>query len=101
MSIEFDEALVEYLIGREEGRERQVRETLAVLTPREAQLVREAAVMGYVQGNRAGAVGHTAIPRDRDIVHEVVLSCSSMPEYYRLIGAASEGRRPREKRGES
>lgn len=100
MSID-DEVLLRYLFGREEARRRQVHETLATLTPREARLVREAAVMGFVRGSMAGRAGQTDIPRDSDIVHEVVLGCSSMPEHYRLIAAASEGRRPREKRGDS
>lgn len=100
-----NEELYHYLVAQDSRRDREVAGALATLTAREALLVREAAVMGYVQGQMDAKVGFTEIPRDREIVRQVVLGCISMngsnPRHYRLIAAAAEGRRPRARREET
>lgn len=57
-------ALVDYLACRDAARAARVRAQLAALTPREETLVREAASMGFVQGQRhhkAATPGDSAI----------------------------------------
>lgn len=57
-------ALVDYLARRDAARAARVRAQLAALTPREETLVREAASMGFVQGQRhhkAATPGDSAI----------------------------------------
>lgn len=100
-----NEELVRYLKAMEDQEATRVRRAMETLTPREAFLVREAAVMGYVQGQADAKAGYGAIPRDSTIVRYTVLGCISQndsnPQQFRLIAAAAEGRRPRASRGES
>lgn len=88
--------LVRALAAGDRRRVAQVERTLETLTPREARLVREAAVMGYVQGAMDHHPDHRpAIQPDSQIVAQVVLGCISNEERFGMIAAASEGRRPR------
>jgi hypothetical protein len=93
------EQLVEYFAKQARRREERVAAALATLTPREALLVREAAVMGYVIGAREARDGQYPVPPDSAIVRDVVLGCISQndsnPDHFKLIAAADEGRRPR------
>lgn len=95
MSLDLN-ALAEYLAVRDAQRAEDVTRTLDALSPRERQLVREAAVMGYVQGVRyADAIGRVTIPPDRVIVHRVVDACRAFDDLYPLLGgrATDDGSR--------
>jgi ABC-type cobalamin transport system ATPase subunit len=84
MSLDAD--LVQYFAVREQQRDEQVRRILATLSDREQQLVREAAVMGYVRGSMAAnPSARLVIPKDAVIVWEVIDACQAMPDLYRTI----------------
>jgi hypothetical protein len=74
--------LVDYMERRRQQRADAVNETLAALTERELRLVKEAAVMGYVQGVR-----HHDLPmlRDSDVLSLVIDACHSFPVEYPTI----------------
>jgi hypothetical protein len=72
--------LINYLVNRDRAREERTDQALAALTPRELALVREAAVMGYVQG--AMAQKGQAIPVDSAILRLVVTACLAIPDLY-------------------
>jgi len=74
------EQLADYLTAREHERDQRTTNALAALTPREQALVREAAVMGYVQG--AMSQRGEAIPPDSKILRQVVTACLTMPDLY-------------------
>lgn len=88
------EHLLAYLASRDGHRAGQVDRTLANLTARERLLVREAAVMGYVTGVQAGP-GRELIPKDSQIVAEVVSACLTMPDLYPLLNAVAVGGAPK------
>lgn len=76
--------LVDYLAARDRARHQQTDDAIAALTDREQALVREAAVMGYVQG----AMAHgQPIPTDTSILRTVVSACQAMPELYPNLSA--------------
>jgi len=56
----------------------------STFTERELLLIKEAAVMGYVQGGMGGG-HHGNIPHDRDILQEVLLACKQHPDLYPTI----------------
>jgi hypothetical protein len=86
--------LATYMAAREDLRATAVRRRWESLSKREQRLVREAAVMGYVEGVRSQPGGHDAkIPPDMDIVGMVIDSCSSMPDLYPTIHRAGSRRR--------
>lgn len=76
---------------------------LSILSRHERRIVREAAVMGYVLGERAGAVkahrGGAAdgrdFPADAAIVRQVIEHCDSTSDLYPYLAAACDGRRRR------
>jgi hypothetical protein len=80
------EGLLQYFAIREQNRAGMVQRTLEALTLRELQLVREAAVMGYVTGVRCGP-HRERIPDDSPLVAEVVAACLEMPDLYPLLAA--------------
>lgn len=88
---EIPAALVEHFAARAATRQREREALLAGMTERERLLVREAAIMGYVRGTMAGEIAvrdglrRTEIPKDSDILHEVLAGCLSFPEIYRTI----------------
>lgn len=82
--------LARYLAVREQHRRDTVDAALATLTERERLLIREAAVMGYVQGVQAGRCGDVEIPPDSEVLFRVVDGCIAMPDLYPLIGGARE-----------
>lgn len=82
MSATLDEALIRYLEARSAQRAADIEAALAACTPRERDLIREAAVMGYVRGSMAAPLAAEDIPPDRQIVALVVHCCLSMPEIY-------------------
>lgn len=82
-----DEALVRYIVDGDRRRAEAADAVYNGLSHREQQLVREAAVMGYVQGVRAVPGGHReTIPPDGDIVRLVISSCQSFEDLYPLLG---------------
>jgi hypothetical protein len=77
------EFLVTYLMERDAQRANAVDATLACLTERERRLVREAAVMGYVQGRRY--LTGDDHPKDSAVLHLVVDACLAAPDLYPVI----------------
>ena len=82
---EISPEMANYLTVRARHRDRQVDAALERQTPDELRLMREAAVMGYVQGTRA-AQGE-AIPKDLAILRMVVGACLDFPDLYPAISA--------------
>lgn len=74
-----DEALAEYLDKQAASRASRTATFLASLTERERRLMREAAVMGWIQGQRHA---NLAIPKDSAIVEIVTTAALSMPDLY-------------------
>lgn len=86
-----DDFLLDYLAKRDAERADAVQERLATLTERERLLIKEAAVMGYVQGVRNGPY-RDKIPGDRAILAEVVQACISFNDLYPTIsGYVADG----------
>lgn len=73
--------LAAYAQMRDRQRVERVNATLGAMTGRERALVREAAVMGYVQGQMA-AGGNVKIPPDSAVLTLVVASCLEMSDLY-------------------
>jgi len=91
---EIPEAIIRYLAARDAERDRHVNRALDALSERERNLVREAAVMGYVQGVQATHAREIAIPKDEVILWRVVAGCQTFDDLYPTIGAlADEGDR--------
>ena len=74
-----------YLAIREQQRQDRLDEMVAALTEREFQLIKEAAVMGYVQGRRSGGTEETPFPKDGEIVSMVLLCADSVNDLYPLL----------------
>lgn len=89
-------ALLRYIEIRDRQHAEVVEHALGEMTERERRLVREAAVMGYVQGTRLGAAqGWKAeIPPDGQILESVVDACLSVPDLYPVMDYVANG--PRE-----
>jgi hypothetical protein len=83
MSHGLPDQLVAYLAERDTQRANAVDATLACLTERERRLVREAAVMGYVQGRRHPKDADH--PKDTAVLHLVVDACLAAPDLYPVI----------------
>lgn len=81
-----EEKLLDYLKARDEQRLNEVETFLNSLTKKQRQLVKEAAVMGYVQGVQAERARVESIPPDSEIVHRVVAACQSFSDLYPRIG---------------
>lgn len=88
MSTEIPEEIVTYLAARDRERGQRIDEALAALTPRERQLVKEAAVMGYVRGKLAPR--DLQIPPDTAVLRDVVAACLAMPDLYPTIARGPE-----------
>ena len=76
---------VRYLAQRDAERHEATANAYAALTEREQRLVREAAVMGYVQGRRHPA-GEDH-PKDSWVTQLVVQECLAFPDLYPVINA--------------
>lgn len=74
--------LVDYFTQREAARARAVANVLTGLTERELLLVKEAAVMGWVQGMRHHDLPY---PGDRQALATVVDACLSFSDLYPTI----------------
>lgn len=80
MTTELPEAFLTYLAARDQERNERFHSMLSGLTERETRLIREAAVMGYVQGTQAGR--DVPVPRDSDIVRSVLLAADTFDDLY-------------------
>lgn len=80
-------ALLGVLDAEQQRRHDKGQAKLAAMTVREGQLVREAAVMGYVRGHIAGKGGMVTIPPDTWVLHHVIECCLSFPDLYPTIGS--------------
>lgn len=76
------EWLAQYMVRRDTARAKAVNAILAGLTEREVLLVKEAAVMGWVQGMRHHDVEY---PGDRHALFTVVDACRAFPDLYPTI----------------
>ena len=76
------ETIARYLAYVDATRASAVTETLAGLTERELLLVKDAAVMGWVQGKRHHDLGY---PGDRQVLVTVVDACLAFPDLYPTI----------------
>lgn len=72
--------IVDYLLRRDAARQNAAAEVYGRLTEREQLLVREAAVMGYVQGRMHPADADH--PKDSEVVFRVVDGCLSNSDLY-------------------
>lgn len=94
----FDEVFDEYLGIQAVARQRRVAQVLSAMTKRERQLVKEVAVMAWVRGSRAAGNGHEAIPRDSEILFEVIMSCLGFEDLYPTVDRLERVARQRERR---
>lgn len=81
-------ALAPVLAEKVRSRRDHAAATFGALTEREQRLVREAAVMGYVNGVAFGPY-RDHIPPDGEIVIEVIQCCRSNHDLYPLLGSES------------
>lgn len=95
---ETPDLLSRYLQDRDAQNRARVARAWAALTAREQQLLREAAVMGYVQGARVPQ--DAPIPADRDLVLTVISACQSMGDLYPLTASLGAHATPRSEREE-
>ncbi|MFE3678774.1 hypothetical protein [Streptomyces griseus] len=88
MTTPLPDGLVDYLIARDAQRAEAVTQFLASLTDREHTLMRDAAVMGYVQGRRHP---HDADhPKDTAALHLVIDAALDLPDLYPAVAAVKE-----------
>lgn len=85
------EALARYLNERDASRAEAVRTFLASLTDRERALVKDAAVMGYVQGRMHPK--DEPHPKDSHVLVEVVGACQAFPDLYPAVNAETGAQR--------
>lgn len=83
MTIPIPDGLIDYLAAHDHTRNQEIDTALNTLTPREQALVREAAVMGYVQGTTSAPDEN--YPRDTVVLRLVVAACLAMPDLYPTI----------------
>lgn len=94
-----DEELTSYLELQDQNRLIRALNALRSLTPREALLVREAAVIGYVEGRQDERVFQgSPTPTDAEILRISVISALAANDsnhgHFPLLAAAERGRRP-------
>lgn len=81
---EIDAQLAAYFETRARQREQEIDDRVAQLTPRERSLVRDAAVMGYVQG-RIDERAKVEFPKDTPIFRGVVLAALRDDENFHVL----------------
>ncbi len=100
------DVVAEVFAANAQRRADRVMVALSIWTRYERRLVKEAAVMGYVLGERAGRVSASGIrqqmgrkeppfPTDARIVQTVIEHCDSTDDKFPFIAAACAGRRRR------
>lgn len=77
--------LAEQILVNDRRRADDAAALLRSLTTREQWLVREAAVMGFVLGERHGRAADPDFPRDLEIVAQVVTHCGSNAARFPLL----------------
>jgi len=83
--------LEQYLQGRDQERTQEFAEIHGKLSEREQALVRDAAIMGFVQGTlAAGGLPREDFPSDRVILRETLLGCKSHKDLYPTIGTIGD-----------
>jgi hypothetical protein len=103
---ELPPGLFEYFASREQQRAERADTAWRTLTNFERRVLKEAAVMGYVLGYRAGNLDGRdgnggpldrteRIPADFDIVRTVIQHCDSTSDLYPYLSAACYGRQRR------
>lgn len=89
MTADLDDVVTRYLEAGRARRETDRNAVMSALTKREQALIREAAVMGYVQGIRAAGTGRDhGIPPDGQILASVIDGCLAMSDLYPAIRRA-------------
>jgi hypothetical protein len=91
MSNVLPEWLMNYVERQDAKRAYAVNEVIVSLTDRELALVKEVAVMGYVQGMRHPQ--DEKIPGDATIILRVVEACLAFTDLYPAINAYPEAQR--------
>lgn len=89
MSAALPPEMVAYFETRARQREDEIDERLAELTPRERSLVRDAAVMGYVQG-RLDERARVEFPKDTSIMRMVVYAALRDENFHVLRGGTDQ-----------
>lgn len=84
------EKFVKYLEGRDKERLDAAAKMWGNLSEREQMLVKEAAVMGFVQGNLVRPKDRSEFPHDRDIVIRVLTHVRSVPDLYPNLAALED-----------
>ncbi|MFE2973313.1 hypothetical protein [Streptomyces sp. NPDC059258] len=82
------DGFVDYLIARDAQRADAVTQFLGRLTDREHALIRETAVMGYVQGRRHPR--DEEHPKDSAVLRLVIDAALAIPDLYPAVAAVSE-----------
>lgn len=87
-----DAQLAGYLAKRDLFHARRVQQVIDRLTPFEARLLREAAVMGYVRGSLYSGPLRDRLPKDHVMIRDVIDSClAGERRRFPLIHALAEG----------
>jgi len=85
---DFPPGMLAYFETRAQQREQDIDDRLAKLTPRERSLIRDAAVMGYLQG-RMDERAHVEVPKDTPIMRGVVYAAlREEGDYYAVLRGA-------------
>lgn len=84
----FPDNLLTYIANRDAARHAHAAEVYGALTERERALVKDAAVMGFVQGLMRER--EEGVPKDSQIVALVVEACLAQPDLYPAINATNE-----------
>lgn len=80
--VDLPNVIIQYIAGRDAYRAKAVAELISGLTERELLLVKEAAVMGWVQGMRHHDL---PCPPDRKILTTVIDACLAFADLYPTI----------------
>lgn len=96
MDPKFEKNLTNYFAARAKARDEEFEGIYNQFTEVEKRLVREAAVMGFVQGlQAAGKHDLKPFPNDSEITKAVVLEAANIPDLYPIMGWYG-GHRPEE-----
>ncbi|MGW3428920.1 hypothetical protein ACWDHW_13330 [Streptomyces melanosporofaciens] len=87
MTADLPDFLVNYMDRQLARRAVAVNAALASLTDRERALIKDAAVMGYVRGTMHPK--GERVPKDGEILAEVIDACVAFPDLYAAINAVS------------
>lgn len=80
---DLDDVVARIVADGDRRRHERATRMVEAMTEREARLVREAAVMGFVHGRMSG---DSPFPRDTQILHQVLLGCDMYSDTYPVIG---------------